>query len=149
WPEDKSLRGVFLVGDMAKRHWLSTLDLAATHGMNAVVLDAKAYEGDVTYPTKVAVAVEIGAAAKAPIPNLPRAIRFAHARGIRVVMRISCFHDPTAAERAPRLSIKGKWGGPYPIGWLDPTNAAAHAYIVDLVKESIDAGADEIQLDYV
>src|SRR4029079_329683 len=97
----------------------------------------------------VAVAVETGAAAKAPIADLARTIRFAHARGVRVIMRISCFQDPWTAEHAPRLSIKGKWGGPYPIGWLDPASDAAHRYILDLVTESIDAGADEIQLDYV
>jgi hypothetical protein len=150
WPDDGSgLRGIFLVGAMAARPWIATLDRVAAHGMNAVVLDAKAYGGDVTYPSKVDVVVETGAAAKAAIPDLPRAIRFAHARGVRVIMRISCFHDPWAAEHAPRLSLKGKWGGPYPIGWLDPTSPLAHKYVIDLVKESLDAGADEIQLDYV
>jgi hypothetical protein len=35
------------------------------------------------------------------------------------------------------------------MGWLDPTNVEAQDYVIGLVKESIDAGADEIQLDYV
>src|SRR5262249_4549898 len=41
------------------------------------------------------------------------------------------------------------WNRPYKIGWLDPANEDAQQYIVDLAKEGIDAGADEIQLDYV
>jgi hypothetical protein len=37
----------------------------------------------------------------------------------------------------------------YPIGWLDPANEMAHGYLVDLAKEAMDAGADEVELDYV
>jgi hypothetical protein len=32
---------------------------------------------------------------------------------------------------------------------MDPSNEAAQGYLIDLVKEGMDAGADEIQLDYV
>ncbi|WP_394826663.1 putative glycoside hydrolase [Pendulispora albinea] len=149
WPEDKALRGIFLVGAMAAKPWIETLDRLVAHGMNAVVLDGKDYMGPVTYPSKVPVAIETGATKKAPIADLARAIRFAHARGVRVIMRNSCFHDPWAAVKAPRLSIRGKWGGPYPVDWLDPANEEAQNYIVELTKEEIDAGADEIQLDYV
>ena len=149
WPQDKALRGVFLVGAMAAKPWVETLDRVASHGMNAVVLDGKDYMGPVTYPSKVSVALETDAVKKAPIADLARAIRFAHARGVRVIMRVSCFHDPWASVKAPRLSIRGKWGGPYPIDWLDPANEEAQNYIVDLIKEQMDAGADEIQLDYV
>ncbi|WP_394837494.1 putative glycoside hydrolase [Pendulispora rubella] len=149
WPEDKTLRGIFLVGAMAAKPWIETLDRVASHGMNAVVLDGKDYEGPVTYPSKVAVAVETNATRRAPIVDLARAIRFAHARGVRVIMRIACFHDPWASVKAPRLSIRGKWGGPYPVDWLDPANEEAQDYIVELAKEQMAAGADEIQLDYV
>ncbi|HWL88854.1 MAG TPA: putative glycoside hydrolase, partial [Polyangiaceae bacterium] len=101
------------------------------------------------YPSKVAVAIETDAVRKAPIADLPRAIRFAHARGVRVIMRIASFHDPLTSVKAPRLSVRGKWGGPYPIDWLDPANEEAQNYIIDLAKEQMEAGADEIQLDYV
>jgi hypothetical protein len=47
------------------------------------------------------------------------------------------------------MSVQAKWGKPYKIGWLDPSNEQVQAYVMDLVTESIDAGADEIQLDYV
>ena len=40
-------------------------------------------------------------------------------------------------------------GGIYPIGWLDPANELAHRYLIDLAKEAMDAGVDEIELDYV
>jgi hypothetical protein len=149
WPEDRALRGVFVTGAYAAIRWVDTLDKLAERGLNAVVLDGKDYEGPVNYPTEVPVAVETKAYVRPNIPDLARAIRFAHARGIRVIMRIACFHDPWAAKRASRLSLMGNWGGPFPMGWLDPTNVEAQDYIIGLAKEQLAAGADEIQLDYV
>ncbi len=149
WPEDRRLRGVFITGAYANILWVDTLDKLAARGLNAVVLDGKDYQGPVTYPSQVPVALETKAYRLPLIPDLQRAIRFAHARGILVIMRIACFHDPWGAEHATRLSLKGNWGGPFPMGWLDPTNVEAQDYILGLVKEQVDAGADEIQLDYV
>ena len=79
--------------------------------MNAIILDGKAYMGEVTYPSKVDWAVKTGAIKGAPIADLARTIRFAHSRGVRVIMRVACFHDPWAAEKAPRSSrFKGLLG---------------------------------------
>jgi hypothetical protein len=149
WPADKALRGVFITGPYAAIAWVKTLDALAARGLNAAVLDGKDYVGTVNYPTKAKIAVESGAAAGAMIPDLSRAIRFAHDRGIRVVLRIPCFHDPWAQKRVKRLSIMGNWGGPYNNGWIDPQNTEAQDYVLELVAEGMDAGADEIQLDYV
>jgi hypothetical protein len=149
WPKDRVARGVFVTGAYAAIRWVDTLDKLAARKLNAVVLDGKDYQGPVNYPSKVPVALETKAYVLPNIPDLPRAIRFAHARGIRVIMRVACFHDPWAAKRASRLSLMGNWGGPFPMGWLDPTNVEAQDYILGLVKEQIAAGADEVQLDYV
>jgi hypothetical protein len=150
WPEDKVLRGVYVRGDTAGgSYYVGMLDHLAEHGMNAIVLDTKDTDGWVTYPSKVPLAVETKATSHGAIRDLPRAIRFAHARGIRVIMRISCFHDEWIQPKKTALSVRGKWGGPYPIGWLDPSSEGAHQYVIDLAKEAMDAGADEIQLDYV
>ncbi len=149
WPRDRALRGVFVTGAYAAIRWVDTLDKLAARGLNAVVLDGKDYEGPVNYPSKMPVAVEVGAYVRHHVPDLARAIRFAHARGIRVIMRIACFHDPWTAKHAPRLSLMGNWGGPFPMGWTDPTNVEMQDYILGLVEEQLAAGADEIQLDYV
>ena len=149
WPENKVLRGVFVTGAYAGILWVPTLDKLAARKLNAVVLDGKDYMGPITYPTKVKLALEVDASKNFPIADLKRAIRFAHARGIHVIMRIACFHDPFMQKRAPRLSIMGTWGKPFDMGWLDPTNVEAQDYIIDLAKEQMDAGADEIQLDYI
>jgi hypothetical protein len=148
WPADKALRGVFLHSDSRDRFFYA-LERMPGVGMNAIVLDAKDYDGWFTYPSKVAVARETEATKPAMIRDFARVVRFAHKKGIRVIARICCFHDPHTAERAKRLSIKGKNGAAYPIGWLDPMNPEVHAYILDVVKEVLETGVDEIQLDYV
>jgi hypothetical protein len=150
WPEDKIIRGIYMRGDTAGgRAYTAILDKLFNHGMNAIVLDTKDTDGYLTYPSRVPIAVETKATKNAAIRDLARAVRFAHARGIRVIMRISCFHDEWVQPRKTELSVRGKWGGPYPIGWLDPSSDGAHQYIIALAKEAMDAGADEIQLDYV
>ena len=151
-PEDKALRALFMTGPFSARKWVESLDKMAARGINAVILDAKDYQGPVTYPTKAKIAVEINAAGKPSIPNLARAIRFAHWRGIRISLRIPCFHDPWADKKIKdgRLSLKSTATGlPVHIDWLDPMNTEAQDYAIELAKEGIEAGADEINLDYV
>ena len=150
WPEDKVIRGIYLRGPTAGgRGYLSILNHMQQRGMNAIVLDTKDTDGNLTYPSQVPLAVDTGATKGAPIRDLARTIRFAHAHGVRVIMRISCFHDEWIQPKKKELSVKGKWGGSYPIGWLDPLSEGAHEYIEALATEAMDAGADEIQLDYV
>ncbi|MBX3191846.1 MAG: hypothetical protein KF819_32950 [Labilithrix sp.] len=152
WPEDRALRGVFVTGSYAGIKWVDTLDKLAERGLNAVVLDGKDYEGYVNYPSKAKVAVETKAMQKIFVPDLARAIRFAHWRGVRVIIRIPCFHDPWADKHAKdaRMSIRfAQTNKPIHVDWLDPTNTEAQDYVIELAKEGIEAGADEIQLDYV
>jgi hypothetical protein len=150
WPEDQHLRGFYVRGDSAaRRGFIEMLDKMAARGINAIVLDVKDYDGPLTYPSKVPLAVETGATKNAPIRDFARTVRFAHKHGIHVIARISCFEDDFMAKAKPQISVRGKWGGPYGNGWLDPQNPQAQDYILSLVKEALDNGVDEIQLDYV
>ncbi|HVJ88223.1 MAG TPA: putative glycoside hydrolase [Labilithrix sp.] len=149
-PRDGVVRGIYVRGSTAgSRKFPALLDRIVAHGMNAIVLDVKDYDGALTYPSKVELAVESGATDAAPIPSYARAVRFAHLRGVRVIARISCFSDQRMAKSHPSMAIRGVSGHPYRNGWLDPRNERAQAYVIDLVKEAIAAGVDEIQLDYV
>lgn len=151
WPEDKALRGLYVRGVTAGgRNYVGMLERMVQRGMNMIVLDAKDYDGWLTYDSKVPLAIESGAVLhRPPIPNLSRAIRFAHAHGVMVAVRISCFEDEIVAKARGDLSIQAQWGRPYRIGWLDPSNEGAQKYLMDLAAEVMEAGADEIQLDYV
>ena len=148
-PADRALKGIYLTGGTAGQMWPAMLERAASHGLNAIVVDAKASGGDVTYSTRVKLARDSGAGRSPSIPDFSRAVRFAHERGITVIARVTCFRDPWLASYAPRLAVQSKSGGTAAIGWLDPASAQVQDYLVDLVEEVVDLGADEVQLDYV
>ena len=149
WPADRALRGIYVTGGTAGTSWPEIVEQVHAHGLNAIVVDAKDYGGGITYPTNVALARASGAGRTPPIRDLSRAIRFAHARGIAVIARVTCFHDPWMAAYAPRLAVQSSSGGSAEIGWLDPASSEVQDYLVDVVKEVVDVGADEVQLDYV
>ncbi|MDF2694024.1 MAG: putative glycoside hydrolase [Labilithrix sp.] len=152
WPEDKILRGVFVTGSYASIRWADTVEKVADHGLNAIVLDAKDYDGYINYPSKAKIAVESGAIRDKNIPDLARAIRYAHWHGVRVILRIPCFHDPWVDKHlaGSRLSIRyTPTGKPIHVDWIDPTLPESQDYAIELAREGIEAGADEIQLDYV
>lgn len=144
------LRGVYVRGTTAGgRAFPRLLDRLAARRMNAVVLDAKDYDGWLTYPSRVPLARAVGAVKDPPIADLEATIAMAHARAIRVVVRIACFEDEIVAKHRPGLSVQSKAGRAYPIGWLDPSHPEAQGYVLDLMREALAAGADEIELDYV
>ncbi|MBP9114412.1 MAG: hypothetical protein KBF88_16475, partial [Polyangiaceae bacterium] len=125
------------------------LENMAARDYNAIVLDLRDYDGPITFPSRTSLATETKATKGAPIRDLARTIRFAHEKGIRVIARIACFEDELMAKAKTDLSVRGKSGGVYRIGWLDPNNETAQNYVIDLAKEAMDAGADEVELDYV
>ncbi len=158
WPEDKALRAIYMNAEMMGGHWgggfSENLDKMAARGINAVVVDAKDVTGWFTYPTKIPLALSINATKHSTIGSLARLVRVAHAKGIRVISRVSCFRDEHMGPVHGELAIKNKNGQPHVapskiVDWLDPTNDTVQQYLVDVVQESIDAGVDEIQLDYV
>jgi hypothetical protein len=122
--------------------------------MNSIVLDVKDISGTLTYPTEVPLANRVRATQYATLPSLARFVEVAHARQIRVIARIACFHDEWVAPRRRDLAIRNKHGGAHvgPSGradWLDPQNPEVRAYLLGLVDEAIAKGVDEVQLDYV
>jgi hypothetical protein len=155
WPKDEGLKGIYANATIAGHpSFPSTLEKMAARGMNALVLDAKDVTGYFTYPSKIPLAVAIKANKHTTIGSLERAVRFAHARGIRVIARVTCFRDENVGPQRRDLAVQKKGGGAHVapskiIDWLDPQNEQVQQYLLDVVDESLDAGVDEIQLDYV
>jgi len=149
-PDDRMLRGVHVRPFVAAgRSFPQVLDSMAARGMNLIVLDVKDADGHITYPSRVPLANEIGAVKKPSIHHLWRTIQMAHDHGIRVAMRIVCFHDLLLSHVREDLAVQSVRKGPLRIGWLDPANVIVQAYVKDLAAEALEAGADEIQIDYV
>jgi hypothetical protein len=157
WPsEDRgALRGIYVTQTMAANlAFPNVLDKMAARGMNAVVFDAKDVTGYLTYPTKIPLALETRADKHPSVASLPRFVRAAHARGIRVISRITCFRDEWIGPRKQDLAIRARGGGAHRnargiVDWLDPSNETVQNYLLAIVDEVAEAGVDEIQLDYV
>ncbi len=144
WPADGRIAGPYATIGMIGAPWFrSFLDRIAQSGMNAVVVDGKDYSGWITYPSTIPLASETRAQSHAVLKSLPDLVHAAHARGVRVLLRVSCFHDPWLVMHRPELGLRGVEG------WLDPQNVAAQDYLLAVVDETLATGVDEIQLDYV
>ncbi len=144
WPEGGQLSGVYAHIGMIGQPWFpGFLRRVAANGMNAVVIDGKDYSGWLTYPSSIPLASETHASSHAVLRSLGDLVHTAHGLGVRVLLRVSCFHDPWTASRRRDLAIRGIGG------WLDPSSRDAQDYLLAVVDETLAAGVDEIQLDYV
>jgi hypothetical protein len=144
WPENGRIHGVYAQIGMIGQPWFPKfLERIAAAGMNAVVLDAKDYSGWLTYPSDIPLAAETRSASHAVLRSLTALVHAAHERGVRVLLRITCFHDPWMAMHRHDMAIKGMGD------WLDPNNDDVQGYLLDIVDETLTTGVDEIQLDYV
>ncbi len=76
-----------------------------------------------------------------------------HAHDIYVIARQTVFQDPILAVKKPEWAIESKAGGIWRdrkgLSWVDPTKQEVWKYNVDIAKEAIDLGFDEINFDYV
>ena len=66
-----------------------------------------------------------------------------------MLLGTGAYSRPRAWLPFKRTRYAVNFGKPIHVEWLDPVNTEAQDYAIDLAKEGIEAGADEIQLDYV
>jgi hypothetical protein len=142
-------------GDPAIREPI--LALARRGLINAVQLDIKDEGGEVGYSSAVPLAVASGAArghydAAAALDEL-------HGLGVRVIGRIVCFLDPTLASWAwdndrPEMVVMQGSGGPLTTDYgaaafTNLADPAVRRYQIDLAREAVQLGFDEILYDHV
>ena len=129
-----------------------TIELSQSTPINAVVIDLKESDG-IKYKSKVPLALESNSVR--PAFNLPDVVQRLHDANIKVIGRIVCFKDPMLAEARPDLAIQDVQGNPlhYKLEgrkpFVSPYNQTVWQYNVDVAKEAIALGVDEIQFDYV
>lgn len=120
--------------------------------VNSFVIDAKESWG-LLYDSKIPLAKEVNSVIEKR--DLKAIYQRCHEAGIRVIARIVCFKDATLAEKRPDLCISNQDGSPilFPLesnsSFASPYNPDVWQYLIDIAKEVIEFGADEIQFDYV
>jgi hypothetical protein len=137
------------VGSMARvNHYV---ELAKNTEINSYVVDIKDDDGYVGYKSDIPEVNQIKAWKKKYDVN--KVIKAFHDNNIHVIGRIVCFKDPILSIKRPELAIKDARGGLYKDrhgnAWLNPYNRDSWPYIINIAKEAIQKGFDEIQFDYV
>lgn len=150
---DFKVRGLYLTGWTVggKDRLQHYVDLAEKTEINTYVVDIKDSDGYVGYESEVP---DVRAAGAWQRRYKPEAVIAAfHAKHIRVIGRIACFKDPVFSSKRPTLAIQTPSGKPWKDDdgktWLNPYNRDSWPYLIDIAKEALRRGFDEIQFDYV
>ncbi|NMB95481.1 MAG: putative glycoside hydrolase [Clostridiaceae bacterium] len=129
----------------------SLISIAQQTEINSFVVDIKDDDGLVSYVSDIPAVKEYKAYSQKY--NIDKLITTLHDNGIYVIGRLVCFKDPVLSTKRPDLAVKnvsgGLWKDNYDIAWLDPYNKTSWPYIIDIAKEALSKGFDEIQFDYV
>ncbi|MDD4717402.1 MAG: putative glycoside hydrolase [Eubacteriales bacterium] len=147
--QHNELRGLY-IGSAANLD--ANIEIANNSDINAFVIDLKESNG-VYFKSKNELANEIGVVYSNY--NVETLVRKAKENNIKLIGRIVCFKDYDLAEARPDLCIQDKDGNPiiYPLDgnkpFVNPANTLIWEYLVDIAKEAIELGFDEIQFDYV
>ncbi len=150
-PRDFEVRAIYLTGLMAgSDHGLRIVKKWREAGGNAVVFDIKDSDGTVNIPF----AHPLIGAHKAPIRDLPKYTHFLHSQGMHAIARIAMFRDERLVLVHPELAVKSKktgqpWKENGKLVWTDPSRVEVQEYDIALALAATEAGADEIQFDYV
>lgn len=127
------------------------IELAKKTEINSYVVDIKDDDGKIGYATNIPLAKEVNGWQSKYNPE--KVIKEFHKNGIYVIGRLVCFKDPILAnqklDRAIQSTKGGVWRDRKGLAWLNPYNKDNWEYIVEVAKEALAKGFDEIQFDYV
>lgn len=127
------------------------VELAKKTEINAYVVDIKDDDGLVGYESELPAVKELKAWLKKY--NVDKVIKTFHDNDIYVIGRVVCFKDPVLSSKRADLAVKNTsgelWRDNNNMTWLDPYNRECWPYLIDIAKEAVQNGFDEIQFDYI
>ena len=140
-----------LAGGIAFDLFQNTL---AESDASAVMLDFKNADGMLCTAAEGGTSAEIGATAHT-VSGAAETVQRLKASGYKIIARIYCFQDPVAAAMLPNAAVTEADGvtvwldesarnGGEP--WLNPYAQIAQGYLLQVIREAVDFGADNILL---
>jgi hypothetical protein len=148
---DFEVRAVYLTGIMAASdHGIRIIKHWREVGGNAVVFDIKDSDGVVTIPFDH----PLLGAHRSAFHDLPKFIHFVHSQNMHAIARVAIFRDQRLVETHPELAVKSRrtgqpWRENGKLVWTDSSQPKVQEYDIALALKAAEAGADEIQFDYV
>jgi hypothetical protein len=151
-PKDFEMRGIYLTGYMAgSERGLQLIRQWREAGGNAVVFDAKDFDGLVNVPFEHPLAPR---RKYVPIRSLPKLARFLHSLRLHAIVRIAVFRDECLVQSHNELAVQSRrtgraWRENGKLVWTDPSQPEVQNYDLALARTVATSGVDEIQFDYV
>jgi hypothetical protein len=152
---DFEARGIYINRfSMACQKMTRLLDRLIGSGGNTVILDGKDMTGRLSYPSRVALANEIGAIDWPVIGDPAKLFHYLHQKGLHVGVRLVLFYDPLLAAKRPEVALRATGTENQQtevdkLEWADPYQAVVQGYNLDIARELAEMGVDEIQFDYI
>ena len=129
-------------------HKTRTNDLLDNTEMNAVVIDIKEIDGDISVKN-----VADGLSYSTKVPSVLPYLKDVKSKGMYAIARIVVFRDNVMPRKRPELAVKNPdgtiWEDRKHLTWLNPYKQGAVDYILELAEKTADMGFDEIQFDYI
>ncbi|MBM7625032.1 putative glycoside hydrolase [Sporohalobacter salinus] len=151
----KPIKGIYLTGWAAggSKKFNRLLNLVTETELNAMVIDIKNIEGEVSYNSKIKLTREIGANIT-KIRDIDNLLNKCEENNIYTIGRIAVFKDyKLAANKEYSLKYYDDQQNHSEIlssqEWVNPYNKEVWKYNVDLAIEAVRHGFDEIQFDYI
>ena len=148
---DFEVRAVYLTGVMAgSDRGLRIIRRWRELGGNAVVFDVKDSDGIIN----IALDHPLAGGRRPVIHDLPKFTRFLHSQGMHAIARVAIFRDERLVVAHPELAVKSRrtgqpWRENGKLVWTDPSQPKVQEFDIALARKAAEAGADEIQFDYV
>ncbi len=119
--------------------------------LNSIVIDIKDYTGIIGYKTD---AIADKSTQERRIPFVNTLLKRLHAENIYVIGRVAVFEDNHLAKTRKDLALQSKktgnaWTTPKGISWVDSASPEVWSYNVDIAKDALNRGFDEINFDYI
>lgn len=147
------VKGIYVSGPIAGHsRFKELLEMVETTELNAMVIDVKNDNGNVTYNMEHKLVNEFKANVRY-IRGIRSFLEGLHQKNIYVIGRVVAFRDPLLAKKNPDWCVHRKDGSIYRdragLSWVNPYNRDVWKYLVSIGKRAAADGFDEIQFDYI
>lgn len=121
--------------------------------INGVIIDIKDYSGYLSYDSNIEMVNSLDLE-QVKIKDLAGVLKKFHDNNFYTIARIAVFQDPRLSNLKNDWAVQNKntgtiWKDNKGLSWLDPSNPEVWQYHVDIAKEVVGIGFDEVNLDYV
>ena len=150
--EKVNAKGIYISSSYINKKLDDAIALVDSTELNAMVIDIKSDAGYITYRMDYDVAKEIGACTST-IGDINATVKKLKEHGIYLIARVVTLKDPVLADKKRELALKNKDGSIFRdssgLAWVNPYEDEVWDYLIEVCKQCVEIGFDEVNLDYI